>query len=252
MKNVRGGVLLLLAANFVNVSSKGPEIPSIEYSRNELIGYLCNPRVYAFLDLIAFAEGTLLPQHPLPTLDPTKGYRTQFSFKFFNSFHDHPRQVLQTIYKGAPLRSSAAGRYQFLQKTWSYISPKIQATNFSPLNQDLAAIALLVEYGAVEPLLQGNIAEAISKVKTVWASFPGNTYGQPVKDLAVLKYVYGTYLSHYLTHNSRYHNFCQAYLAHEGLNQQQHRKQRKILQAKISPSLATYGKKGTTTHKGLV
>lgn len=139
-----------------------------------------NPHVKAFLDVIAYAEGTEGPE----------GYHTQFTYQYFEDFSDHPRQVFSAWYRGQELRSSAAGRYQFLARTWDYVKPRIEATDFSPLNQDVGALVLIHEKGALALIKEGRFDEAIGKVCTVWASLPGAPYGQPMKSLDELRSVY--------------------------------------------------------------
>src|SRR5437016_1631760 len=112
-----------------------------------------NPRVRAFLDMIAYAEGT---QHDL-------GYRTQFTGVFFHNFNDHPRKKLCGYLKGKEICSTAAGRYQFLQKTWDAVAPRIEARNFSPIYQDYAAIELMRQNDALQDILEGKIGKAIKK-----------------------------------------------------------------------------------------
>ena len=56
----------------------------------ELVRAYQNPRVRAFLDMIAHAEGT---NHDL-------GYRTQYTGAVFHSYHDHPRQKFVVLSKG--------------------------------------------------------------------------------------------------------------------------------------------------------
>ncbi len=63
---------------------------------------------YAFLDLIAYAEGT--DQNINGQRD---GYNIMFSFKTFSNFADHPRQIITAN----GYSSSAAGRYQFIDHT---------------------------------------------------------------------------------------------------------------------------------------
>lgn len=146
----------------------------------ELVRAYKNPRVKAFLDMIAYAEGTA---HDL-------GYRTNYTGKIFNSFTDHPRTVYSGILNGKTIRSSAAGRYQFLTKTWDEIAPRIQVCDFSPLSQDYGALELIRNSGALEEIKAGRIGRAIIKVNKIWASLEGSPYGQPTKSIAQLKKVF--------------------------------------------------------------
>ncbi|MDQ2746289.1 MAG: peptidoglycan-binding protein, partial [Acidobacteriota bacterium] len=106
----------------------------------------------------------------------------------------HPNLLVQV----APgLRSSAAGRYQFLDSTWRGLGLK----DFSPRSQDLGAIKLMQRRGMIEPLLRGDFAAAIHKGAPEWASLPtasgGSYYGQGAKSLSSLQSVYSTALKHY-------------------------------------------------------
>lgn len=141
-----------------------------------------NPRIRAFLDMIAYAEGTL----------GTTGYRMHYAGGHFYDFSDHPRQVICAEYglSRKQLCSSAAGRYQFLQKTWDYLAPKIKADNFGPLHQDRAAIAIIQERNALDLIKQGDLEAAIERLNMIWASFPGAPYGQRTYSLSHLKQIY--------------------------------------------------------------
>lgn len=153
----------------------------------ELVRAYQNPRVRAFLDMIAFSEGT----------DHDLGYRTQYTGAIFKNFNDHPRQKLCGILKGKEVCSTAAGRYQFLARTWDDVAPRIQADNFSPLNQDYAALELIRQWGALTDIIAGKIGLAIKKLNRVWASFTGSPYGQPTRPLSELKAVYLARLAGY-------------------------------------------------------
>jgi len=144
--------------------------------------YERHPRVRALLDTIAFAEGT----------DNPEGYRTIFSYKYFDDFSDHPRQVHCVEYQGKELCSSAAGRYQFLRKTWDRVRDTLNLPDFSPKNQDRAAIYLMYEKDALEPLLRPeyDLSEVFARINTEWASIPGAPYGQKVRDAAELERVF--------------------------------------------------------------
>ena len=131
-----------------------------------------SPNVIAFLDMIAYAEGA--------------GYTTLFGGDNFVGFDDHPRKVISK----SGYTSSAAGRYQFLRKTWDDVAPKIGATSFDPYWQDRAAVYLIKRKGALADVIAGRFAAAINKVRKIWASLPGAGYGQPERDYEKLLSVY--------------------------------------------------------------
>ena len=131
-----------------------------------------NANVIAFLDMIAYAEGA--------------GYSTLFGNDTFVGFDDHPRKVIRK----SGYASSAAGRYQFLQKTWDDVAPKIGATSFDPYWQDRAAVYLIKRKGALADVIAGRFADAINKVRKIWASLPGAGYGQPERQFDELLTVY--------------------------------------------------------------
>jgi muramidase (phage lysozyme) len=94
------------------------------------------------------------------------------------------------------LRSDAAGRYQIMYATWTELAARLGLTDFSPKSQDLAAIELLRERGALAHLQSGAIERAVQQnaspsdlemavedVSNIWASFPGNSYGQGGKTM---------------------------------------------------------------------
>lgn len=131
----------------------------------------------AFLDMIAFAEGTSGPN----------GYRTLFGGGLFDSFADHPRQRFPfTNKRGEKLYTTAAGRYQFLSRTWDALVRKLYLPDFGPESQDIAAWELIRERGATKDVEAGRIATAIAKVAPVWASLPGAGYAQPEQKLSKL------------------------------------------------------------------
>ncbi len=136
--------------------------------------------VRAFLDMIAFAEGTAGPN----------GYRTLFGGGLFDSFADHPRTVVTRMSNGRELSSSAAGRYQILRRTWDVLARRLELTDFSPANQDAAAIELIRERGALADVQAGRFADAVNKIRPIWASMPGAGYGQPERQLASLERAY--------------------------------------------------------------
>ena len=125
--------------------------------------------VCAFLDMLAFAEGTIL-------YGGDDGYNVLVGGKTFDSYEKHPKvYVPLTRYK---VTSSAAGRYQFLWKTWQALALKLDLPDFGPVSQDKAAIELIRERKALKDVRDGNIILAIQKCRPIWASLPGAGYGQ--------------------------------------------------------------------------
>ncbi|WP_333040530.1 MULTISPECIES: glycoside hydrolase family 104 protein [unclassified Microcoleus] len=126
-------------------------------------------RVKAFLDTIAAAEGTASPD----------GYRTQYTGTKFVSFQDHPREMRCGRRYRKKLCSDAAGRYQFLSTTWDRFAKKFGVRDFSPENQDLMAIELIREKGALEDIEAGRLESAVRKLAYIWPSF--RRYGGSVE-----------------------------------------------------------------------
>ncbi|AXI01433.1 hypothetical protein HYN46_16975 [Aquirhabdus parva] len=123
------------------------------------------------LDLISSTEGT-----------STNGYLTGFGGKLLPSLDDHPRTTTPfTQTDGTKSATSAAGRYQFLTRTWDGLAKQYGFSDFSPRNQDLGAVALLSQAGALPDVLNGNFTSAINKSGKIWASLPSSNYQQPKK-----------------------------------------------------------------------
>lgn len=140
----------------------------------------------AFIMTIRTVEGTA----------DADGYRRMFGGKLFDSFADHPREIqTATFGNGLTVRSAAAGIGQFMPATWDSVVNNIamwgyKLPDFSPASQDEAMIRLLKYRKAYDDVLAGNFASASHKVRNEWASFPGNTYGQPSAKLSQLETIY--------------------------------------------------------------
>lgn len=133
----------------------------------------------AFLDMIAYAEGT--------AGHGDDGYNVLFGYGEFDSYADHPRIYVPY----GSTSTSAAGRYQILARTWDGLRGKLGLTDFSPDSQDAAALELIRERGALNDVHAGRVQTAIEKVRKVWASLPGAGYGQPERRMASLIDAYG-------------------------------------------------------------
>jgi|GEM_PF-1509440 len=155
-------------------------------TRKQLEQALNNPKVRQFLDLIAHTEGT-----------EGNGYRTAFGGGRLGSLNDHPRYMKSfTQQNGKTNKTSAAGRYQFLSSTWDGVARQYGLNDFSPRNQDLGAVALLAQNGALGDILKGDMTGAVRKSGRTWASLPTApaSYSQPTKSWkTVNKFLGGDY-----------------------------------------------------------
>lgn len=142
-------------------SAAKKELGNISESElNNLIG---------MLNTISYAEGA--------------DYNTLFGGGTFTPGSSHPRQMVTS----GGYTSSAAGRYQILDKTYDGVS---NGLGFTPEDQDRMAIRLLKGRGALDDVLAGNFEQAIQKTNREWASLPGSPYGQPTVDMAELKGIF--------------------------------------------------------------
>jgi len=129
--------------------------------------------VLRFLDLTAFSEGTS------PIKGSDDGYNVLYGGGLFTGYLDHPRRRLTFPINGKPVTSTAAGRYQLLERYWDAYRASLRLQGgFTPENQDRVAIQQIRERRALDDIKAGRIEQAISKCSNIWASFPGNTYGQ--------------------------------------------------------------------------
>ena len=130
----------------------------------------------AFLLMVQYSEGTA----------GGNAYRTLYGGGLFTDFSKHPNNRI-TKYG---ITSTAAGAYQILFKTWDEIAKRLKLPDFSPVNQDKAAIELIKRRKALEDVMAGRFSIAIGKCRKEWASLPGAGYGQNENSLKSLLAVY--------------------------------------------------------------
>jgi muramidase (phage lysozyme) len=144
--------------------------------------------VLAFLDMIAASE----LGHGLLTSATDDGYRvivgsTPTHPMLMTDYSDHPRRAVQIR---AGLTSTAAGRYQLLAHYYDAYKRTLGLANFGPINQDRIAIQQIRERRALPLIMAGKFAEAVAACSNIWASLPGNNYGQHQNALASLQTAY--------------------------------------------------------------
>jgi muramidase (phage lysozyme) len=136
--------------------------------------------ISAFLDMLAASEGT--------AGHGDDGYNVIVGGDLFHGYAKHPNVLVTLNSKG--LKSTAAGRYQFLYRTWVALQAKLGLATFSPRNQDLAAVELIRERHALDDVEAGRLDAAVAKCAPIWASLPGAGYGQLENELAALRRAY--------------------------------------------------------------
>jgi muramidase (phage lysozyme) len=140
-----------------------------------------------FLALIAWSEGTATS--PLTKND---GYDVIVNGlggpEVFTDYSDHPfaNRQPKLVRAKPPLYSTASGRYQLLYRYWHVYKVQLHLADFSPASQDAVAVQQMKERGAVDMVSAGNVANAIHACSNIWASFPGNAYGQNAHPLEKL------------------------------------------------------------------
>lgn len=128
--------------------------------------------VVAFLDMIAFSEGT--DNGRQRTND--HGYDVLVGGGLFTGYADHPRKLVALPSLG--IKSTAAGRYQLLSRYYDAYKKTLRLNDFSPLSQDLIAIQQIRERKALQLIQAGQFEQAVRQVSNIWASLPGAGYGQ--------------------------------------------------------------------------
>src|SRR5437016_6950612 len=142
-------------------------------------------RVHALLDTLAYSEGANYNTVVMGTVLKAPGHpelvgKTNVSVPDFSAHAN----ILVQVRPG--LNSTAAGRYQFLNRTWTGLG----LPDFSEFNQDVGAVMLMQRRGMITPLLNGDVEQAIENGNAEWASLPGSPYGQGTRSMNSLKKVY--------------------------------------------------------------
>ncbi|QBJ80497.1 glycoside hydrolase family protein [Aquitalea sp. USM4] len=144
--------------------------------------------VLAFLDMIAMSE---LGSPLLAVTDD--GYNvivgsTASKPILFASYATHPARLIKPPI--IPVPSTAAGRYQLLSKYFAPYQKLLALTDFGPVSQDRIAIQQIRERKALPLIVAGKFAEAVAACSNIWASLPGNGYGQHQHDISYLQSAY--------------------------------------------------------------
>ena len=142
-----------------------------------------SPNLSAFLDTIAYSEiGTVL----LAASD--RGYDVLVGGTLFQGYEDHPRKLVWL--PRLNINSTAAGRYQVLERYFDAYSRMLKLEDFTPPSQDAIAVQQIKESNALGLIESGDFAAALGRCSHIWASLPGANYGQHENKLASLEQAY--------------------------------------------------------------
>lgn len=140
--------------------------------------------VLAFLDMLAYSEGTAgIGDDGYNVIVGSSKARPNL----FASYASHPNKLVKL---NPSLSSTAAGRYQLLYRWWLAYQRQLKLTDFGSVSQDRIAIQQIREQGAYRLIQTGQLADGVAKCANIWASLPGNNYGQRQHSLATLQVAY--------------------------------------------------------------
>lgn len=146
---------------------------------------LFSSNMRAFLDVIAYAEGTL------------DSYNLTFAFRTFSDYSRHPALLICS----GGYCSDAAGRYQIKSDTWRDVRRELGLPDFSPESQDRAAVQLIKWRGGYDDVERidgpNTFSNSLYTVRKEWASLPHSPYGQPTKTVGELWRKFQDYKTRY-------------------------------------------------------
>ena len=138
----------------------------------------------AFLDMVAFSEiGAALLKETDDGYNVLVG-ATSARPLTFSGYATHPNWFNKAC------NSTAAGRYQLLHRYFVFYADLLALSDFSPESQDKIALQQIKERGALAHIDAGDFSTAVQLCSNIWASLPGNTYGQHQNTLAYLQLAY--------------------------------------------------------------
>lgn len=149
------------------------------------------PNLCAALDTIAWSE---LGAQLLKLTDD--GYNvivtsTPSNPILFEDYSKHPNRLMHFVNKrGIGGNSTAAGRYQCLNRFAVAYITSLKLPDFGPESQDKIALKQIKEQGAYLLFQQGKFTAGIERIKNIWASLPGAGYDQHEQSFALLEAIY--------------------------------------------------------------
>lgn len=155
-----------------------------EFLDPDVAAVVAEPNVRAFLSMIRRAEHGR---------DDPDVYYTSFGNQHFLELDTHPaiRTYGEWLRPGVQDFTTAAGAYQITHTTWKRLAAKLGLTGFDQFTQDVMAVELVREAGALRAVRAGRLSDALAMVAPIWASLPGAPY--PTQKQRSLDYVRQAY-----------------------------------------------------------
>lgn len=144
--------------------------------------------VTAFMDMVAVSE---IGAEILADPRSDDGYKiivgsTPKKLILMKDYEHHPRLFITIDGE----RSSAAGRYQYIVRTWVGLVMKLHLPDISPISQDRACLELFRQRHALDAIKAGQFEEAVHLCRQEWASLPGAGYDQHENKIEYLQAAY--------------------------------------------------------------
>jgi muramidase (phage lysozyme) len=181
----------------INDIKTSPAGGAVVSSSNEVLAG--DKRIKAFFDVLGFTEGTGNNYGKVVNGTVISApFNPELIGQRNVSVTDLSRHPDILVRLNASLKSTAAGRYQFLTSTWN----ELGMPNFGASSQDIAAVKLMKRRKMIEPILAGNLRQAVTNGAPEWASLPtagGGSYygGQPAKSYTQILETYTAALKNY-------------------------------------------------------
>lgn len=138
-----------------------------------------NQNLIKFLSLVGISEGTstspITKNNGYDVIVTSVNGPSIFTDYSTHPFENRPPLVVRLVPR---VLSDAAGRYQIMLHNFDVYKVQLKLPDFSPASQDKIALQMIGERHATTLIEAGNIEAAIEACSNIWASFPGNTYGQ--------------------------------------------------------------------------
>lgn len=151
-----------------------------------------NARAQQLFNLLQNNENVRRALQMIRSAEGTQRYSEPERVNFGNSrnagdLRTHPNIMRPFTAQGKQQWTSATGAYQFLGRTWNNAANALGLPDFSRQSQDIAALYLIQQRGALNDAMNGNVPGMARKLGNEWASLGYNSYGQPTRGSGYLQ-----------------------------------------------------------------